>query len=116
MRVPEGATGSNIARIIANRAGCPVSVSGLTVSRFCSSGLNAISIAAQRIQCGEGEVYVAGGVESISCVQQELNMHMLRDPWTKEHKPKLYWPMLRTAEVVAAGYSSRGSHRIGTVP
>ena len=77
--LPEGATGSNIARIIANRAGCPVSVSGLTVSRFCSSGLNAIAIAAQRIQCGEGEVFVAGGVESISCVQQELNMHMLKD-------------------------------------
>ena len=103
--LPEGATGSNIARIIANRAGCPVSVSGLTVSRFCSSGLNAIAIAAQRIQCGEGEVYVAGGVESISCVQQELNLHMLKDPWTEEHKPELYWPMLRTAEVVASRYS-----------
>ena len=103
--LPEGATGSNIARIIANRAGCPVSVSGLTVSRFCSSGLNAIAIAAQRIECGEGAIFVAGGVESISCVQQELNMHMLKDPWTEEHKPELYWPMLRTAEVVAARYS-----------
>jgi acetyl-CoA C-acetyltransferase len=103
--LPEGATGSNIARIIAYRAGCPVSVSGLTVSRFCSSGLNAIAIAAQRIQSGEGEVFVAGGVESISCVQQELNMHMLKDTWTEEHKPELYWPMLRTAEVVAARYS-----------
>jgi acetyl-CoA C-acetyltransferase len=102
--LPEGATGSNIARIIAHRAGCPVSVSGLTVSRFCSSGLNAIAIAAQRIQCGEGEIYVAGGVESISCVQQELNMHMLRDPETGERKPELYWPMLRTAEVVARRY------------
>jgi acetyl-CoA C-acetyltransferase len=102
--LPEGATGSNIARIIANRAGCPVSVSGLTVSRFCSSGLNAIAIAAQRIQAGEGDIYVAGGVESISCVQQELNRHMIEDPWTLEHKPELYWPMLQTAEVVAKRY------------
>jgi acetyl-CoA C-acetyltransferase len=103
--LPEGATGNNIARIIAYRAGCPVSVPGLTVGRFCSSGLNAIAIAAQRIQCNEGEIYVAGGVESISCVQQELNMHMLRDPETEERKPEYYWPMLRTAEVVARRYS-----------
>ncbi len=102
--LPEGATGNNIARIIANRAGCPVSVAGLTVGRFCSSGLNAIAIAAQRIQSGEGDIYVAGGVESISCVQQELNKHMLKDTWTEEHKPALYWPMLRTAEVVASRY------------
>jgi len=102
--LPEGATGSNIARIIANAAGCPVSVSGLTVSRFCSSGLNSIAIAAQRIISGEGEIYVAGGVESISCVQQELNQHMLMDPATMQRKPELYWPMLQTAETVAKRY------------
>ena len=65
---PEGATGSNIARQIALRAGCPVSVPGMTINRFCSSGLQTIAMAAQRVMAGEGEVFVAGGVESISCV------------------------------------------------
>ena len=65
---PEGATGANIARQIALKAGLPISVSGLTVNRFCSSGLQTIALAAQRIIAGEGQVYVAGGVESISCV------------------------------------------------
>ena len=102
--LPEGATGSNIARIIANAAGCPVTVSGVTVSRFCSSGLNSIAIAAQRIVAGEGDIYVAGGVESISCVQNEVNQHMLRDPGTMRRKPELYWPMLQTAETVAKRY------------
>jgi acetyl-CoA C-acetyltransferase len=77
---PEGATGANIARQIALKAGLPVSVSGMTVNRFCSSGLQTIALAAQRIIAGEGQVYVAGGVESISCVQQEMNLHMLKDP------------------------------------
>ncbi len=72
---PEGATGMNIARQIALRAGCPVSVSGMTLNRFCSSGLQAIATAAQRIIANEGDVYVAGGVEAISCVQQEMNQH-----------------------------------------
>lgn len=103
--LPEGATGSNIARQIAIRAGCPVSVSGVTVNRFCSSGLQSIAMAAQRIMAGEGDVYVAGGVESISCVQNELNKHMFRDAWINEHKPALYWPMLQTAETVASRYS-----------
>ena len=102
--LPEGATGSNIARIIANAAGCPVSVSGVTISRFCSSGLNSIALAAQRILAGEGDIYVAGGVESISCVQNEVNQHMLRDPATMRRKPELYWPMLQTAETVAKRY------------
>src|ERR1700754_771339 len=73
---PEGATGGNIARQIALRAELPVSVPGVTVNRFCSSGLQAIAMAAQRIISGEGEVFVAGGVESISCVQNQLNTHM----------------------------------------
>lgn len=101
---PEGATGSNIARQIALRAGLPVSVSGVTINRFCSSGLQTIAMAAQRIIAGEGEVYVAGGVESISCVQQEANRHMLQDPWLVEHKPEIYWNMLQTAEQVAQRY------------
>jgi acetyl-CoA C-acetyltransferase len=70
---PEGATGSNIARQIALRAGCPVSVPGMTINRFCSSGLQTIAMAAQRVMAGEGEIFVAGGVESISCVQNESN-------------------------------------------
>ena len=102
---PEGATGANIARQIALRAGLPVTVSGATVNRFCSSGLQTIAMAAQRIIAGEADVFVAGGVESISCVQQEMNQHMLADSWLKEHKPEIYWPMLQTAETVAKRYS-----------
>ncbi|MDM5178918.1 acetyl-CoA C-acyltransferase [Massilia sp. DJPM01] len=102
---PEGATGANIARQIALRGGCPVSTGGMTVNRFCSSGLQTIALAAQRIIAGEGDIYAAGGVESISCVQQEMNQHMLADPWLKEHKPEIYWPMLQTAETVAKRYN-----------
>jgi acetyl-CoA C-acetyltransferase len=101
---PEGATGWNIARQIALRAGLPTHVSGMTVNRFCSSGLQTIALAAQRIFSGEGEAYVAGGVESISCVQQEMNLHMFEDSWLKVHKPEIYWPMLQTAENVAKRY------------
>ena len=101
---PEGATGANIARQVALRAGLPISVSGLTVNRFCSSGLQTIALAAQRIIAGEGDVYVAGGVESISCVQQEMNTHMLADSWLKANKPTIYWNMLQTAENVAKRY------------
>jgi len=101
---PEGATGWNIARQIALAAGCPVTVSGLTVNRFCSSGLQTIALAAQRIMAGEGEIYVAGGVESISCVQNEMNKHMMTDPALLERKPEIYWTMLQTAEQVAKRY------------
>ena len=101
---PEGATGINIARQIAIRAGLPVTVPGVTVNRFCSSGLQTIAMAAQRIMAGEGDIYVAGGVESISCVQNDINTKMLYDPWLQEHKPTLYWPMLQTAETVAQRY------------
>ncbi|MEY2782777.1 MAG: 3-ketoacyl-CoA thiolase, partial [Pseudomonadota bacterium] len=94
---PEGATGANIARQIALKAGLPISVSGMTVNRFCSSGLQTIALAAQRIIAGEGQVYVAGGVESISCVQQEMNMHMMRDLALAKQKPEIYWNMLQTA-------------------
>ena len=102
--LPEGATGANIARQIALRAGLPVSVSGVTVNRFCSSGLQSIALAAQRIIAGEGDVYVAGGLESISCVQGELNTHMAYERWLSEHTPGIYHSMLQTAETVAARY------------
>jgi|EP00611_Tribonema_gayanum_P024864 acetyl-CoA C-acetyltransferase len=102
---PEGATGANIARQIALRAGLPITTSGVTVNRFCSSGLQTIAMAAQRIIAGEGDVYVAGGVESISCVQQEMNTHMLADPWLVKNKPEIYWNMLQTAEQVAKRYN-----------
>ena len=102
---PEGATGRNIARQIALRAGLPVTTAGLTVNRFCSSGLQTIAIASQRVMTGEGDVYAAGGVESISCVQNQMNQHMLNDEWLLEHKPEIYWPMLRTAEYVSQKYN-----------
>ena len=101
---PEGATGWNIARQAALRAGLPVSVPGMTINRFCSSGLQTIALAAQRIVAGEGEVFIAGGVESISCVQNETNRHMFEDPWLAEHVPAIYWSMLQTAETVAKRY------------
>ena len=103
--LPEGATGNNIARQIALRAELPVTVSGMTVNRFCSSGLQSIALAAQRILAGEGKVYVAGGLESISCVQLEVNMHMAMEAWLKEKKPGIYHSMLQTAETVAERYA-----------
>jgi acetyl-CoA C-acetyltransferase len=102
---PEGATGANIARQIALRAGCPVTTSGMTINRFCSSGLQTIAVASQRVIANEGDIYVAGGVEAISCVQQEMNTHMLADPWLVRNKPEIYWNMLQTAENVAKRYN-----------
>ena len=101
---PEGATGMNIARQVALRAGLPVQVPGMTINRFCSSGLQTIALAAQRVVAGEGEVFVAGGLESISCVQQQMNTRMLFDAALQRTKPELYWPMLQTAETVARRY------------
>jgi acetyl-CoA C-acetyltransferase len=102
---PEGATGHNVARQIALMADLPISVSGVTINRFCSSGLQTIAMASQRIIAGEGDVYVAGGVESISCVQQEMNKHMAFDPNLEAKKPEIYWSMLQTAEQVAKRYN-----------
>ncbi|CAM3182290.1 acetyl-CoA C-acyltransferase [Cupriavidus taiwanensis] len=102
---PEGATGANIARQIALRAGCPVTVPGATVNRFCSSGLQTIAMAAQRVIADEGDIFVAGGVESISCVQQEMNRHMVQESWLTKNKPEIYWNMLQTAENVAKRYN-----------
>ena len=102
---PEGATGMNIARQAALRAGLPITVSGVTVNRFCSSGLQTIAMASQRIIAGEADIFVAGGVESISCVQQEMNSHMMVDPALQKIKPEIYWNMLQTAENVAKRYN-----------
>lgn len=101
----EGTTGGNIARQIALRAGLPITTAGLSINRFCSSGLQSIALAAQRVMTEGAEVIVAGGLESISCVQNEVNAHMRRDPWIDEHKPTLFWSMLQTAETVAKRYN-----------
>jgi acetyl-CoA C-acetyltransferase len=102
---PEGATGGNIARQIAIRAGLPVTVSGMTVNRFCSSGLQTVALAAQRIIAGEAGIFIAGGVESISMVQNEMNKSHYQDEWLHRHKPEIYWPMLQTAEYVSKKYN-----------
>lgn len=104
MAFPEGTMGGNIARAIALRAGLPVSTAGLTINRQCSSGLQSIALAAQRVLTEGAPAIVAGGCESVSCVQNELNLHMRRDPWLVAHKPTLYWSMLQTAENVAQRY------------
>lgn len=100
----EGPGGNNMARQIALRAGCPVTTSGLTINRFCSTGLQSIALAAQRVIAGEGDVYVAGGVESITQVQTHMNTFNMKEAWLNEHQPALYWGMLDTAEVVARRY------------
>ena len=102
--MPEAEQGMNVARIAALRAGLPVETSAITINRFCSSGLQAIALAAQRIVTGEADAIVAGGVESISCVQNELNQHMHREAWLAAHEPAIYWSMLETAETVARRY------------
>ncbi len=100
----EGTTGGNIARVAALRAGLPVTTAGVTINRFCSSGLQAIAMAAQRVIVDQVPVMVAGGVESISCVQNEVNRHMRVDPEMMARKPEIYWTMLQTAEQVAKRY------------
>lgn len=101
---PEGTTGRNVARVAALRAGMPVGVGGVTVTRQCASGLQAIAMAAHQVIVEQVPVVVAGGVQSISCVQNEANTHMCEDPWMLEHKPDIYMPMLKTAENVARRY------------
>ena len=100
----EGASGANVARQVALRAGCPVTTAGVSVNRFCSSGLQTIALAAQRVLAGEGEIFAAGGLESISCVQNHANRRMLEEAWVAGHKPEVYWNMLATAETVAKRY------------
>jgi acetyl-CoA C-acetyltransferase len=107
----EGTTGGNVARAIALRAGLPVTTAGLSINRFCSSGLQAIALAAHRIMAEEASVMVAGGLESIFCVQNEANTHMRADPWILEHKPTLYWSMLQTRKRRSSATKSPGRRR-----
>jgi acetyl-CoA C-acetyltransferase len=101
--LPERATGGNIARQAAIRAGLPVTTGGMTVNRFCSSGLQTIALAAQRIMSGEAQVLVAGGLESISLVQ-DGRVPPVHDKWIVEHKPAIYMSMIETADIVAERY------------
>ncbi len=101
---PEGATGHNIARQAAIKAGLPVTTSAMTLNRFCSSGLQAISIAAQRVMVDGAPVAVGGGLESISLIQNNTNLHHYKDEWLLAHKPEVYLPMIDTAENVAVRY------------
>ena len=100
--MPERATGQNIARLSAIRAGLPVSAGGMTINRFCSSGLQTIAVAAQRIIAGEADVIVAGGLESISLVLD--GREAVREDWLMAHKPEVWMPMIETADIVAARY------------
>ena len=103
--LPEGATGHNMARLSAIRAGLPVTTAAVTINRFCSSGLQAISSAAQRIVVDHVDVAVAGGAEQISLVQNEhMNHHRAREEWLEDNKPELWMPMIETADIVAERY------------
>jgi acetyl-CoA C-acetyltransferase len=101
---PEGANGFNIGRISALAGGLPDKVSGMTVNRYCSSGLQSMAIAAHAIQAGAMRVAVAGGTESVSCVREHTNKHLREEPWLAAHAPQVYMPMLETAEVVQQRY------------
>ena len=103
--LPEGAAGHNVARNAAIRAGLPVTVAGATLNRFCSSGLNAIALAAQQIIAGNADIMVGGGLESISLVQNNLNVNHFTEEWLMEHKPSLWMPMLDTADLVGERYN-----------
>ena len=101
---PEGATGGNVARHAALRAGLPVSSAAQTVSRFCASGLEAIAAAAKRIIVDKVPVAVAGGVESISLVQPHVNRNGYRNAWLEARRPHIYDAMIDTADLVAERY------------
>jgi acetyl-CoA C-acetyltransferase len=103
--LPEGATGHNIARLSAVRADLPVTTAASTINRFCSSGMQAISVAAQRIIIDGVDVAIGGGVESISLVQEHLNKYRLTEDWLLAHKPELWMPMIDTADIVAKRYN-----------
>jgi acetyl-CoA C-acetyltransferase len=102
--LPEGATGHNVARNAALRAGLPVTTSGTTINRYCSSGLQAISVAAQRVIVDKVPIVVGGGVESISLVQNDVNLHHFTEEWLLRHKPDLWSTMIMTADNVAQRY------------
>ncbi|HEU0196461.1 MAG TPA: acetyl-CoA C-acyltransferase, partial [Nevskiaceae bacterium] len=104
---PEGTTGRNVARQVVVRSGLPVTVAGTTVNRFCASGLQAIAIAAGRIVLEGVPAVVAGGVESCSLLTSRSAKDAGNtgiDPWIAEHKPELYMPMIKTADIVAERY------------
>src|SRR6478752_9323873 len=97
---PHGAAGHNVARIAALRAGLPTSTAGLTVNRYCNSGLQAIVQAVHMVEHEGADVVVGGGVESITMMDRDN----APNPWLQEHLPALYMPMGETAEVVAKRY------------
>ena len=101
---PEGANGFNVGRISALAAGFPDHVGGMTVNRYCSSGLQSIAIAAQAIAGGALQVAVAGGTESVSCVREQTNRYMREEPWLAQHRPDAYMSMIETADIVARRY------------
>jgi acetyl-CoA C-acetyltransferase len=102
--LPEGATGNNLGRVAALRAGLPITVPGVTINRYCSSGLQSIATAAGRILADGAKIVVAGGCESISLVQNVMNVHHFTEEWTLRHEPDMYMPMLQTADAVAKHY------------
>jgi acetyl-CoA acyltransferase len=102
--IPEGPQGMNLGRVVAVRAELPISVPGVTVSRFCASGLASIAMGAAQIASGDADIIVAGGVETITMLQSDMNMKNLGNPWVGEHKPGIYFPMGQTAEIVASKY------------
>jgi len=102
--MPQDETGHNIARLAAVRAGLPIGASGVTVSRFCASGLQAIAMAAHRVIVDRSPAIAAGGVESISLVQPKRQKSMVKEAWLAQHKPALWMPMIDTAEIVARRY------------
>jgi acetyl-CoA acyltransferase len=102
--IPEGPQGMNVGRVVAVRAELPISVPGVTVSRFCASGLASIAMGAGQIAAGDADIIVAGGTESITMLQNDMNMKNLPNPWVGEHKPGIYHPMGMTAEKVAEKY------------
>ena len=101
---PEGPQGFNVGRNVAVMAGLPVTVPGTTVSRFCSSGLNAVAVAAHQVQAEGAEAVIGGGLESITMMQNDFNKKNLFNPWLMDHKRDIYMPMGLTAEVVAERY------------
>ena len=92
---PEGAQGWNVARQSTLRAGLPDTVPAAVVNRFCSSGLQTIVMASQRIIADEGDIFVAGGLETISCVQPHMNRNFWEEAWLAEHRPTSYWNMIK---------------------
>jgi acetyl-CoA acyltransferase len=102
--IPEGPQGMNIGRVVAVRAELPISVPGVTVSRFCASGLASIAMGAAQIASGDADIIAAGGTESITMLQNDMNMKNLPNPWVGQHKDGIYHPMGMTAEKVASKY------------